>query len=288
MLDCSFDLAADPEAGARAYAAGAHSPAPTTCTLRTLWSARPTPLAASSAVTPAQPRDFAARFNHCFAPASRWWPGDRSGGMYGARLCGSLRWLGHAEVAVLDGAPARPLDDRAAAPADARRRQTAAPSARYRSMPTRWCLARLRPHRSMPAGETLPGEVEALDNKPATSPAPATASSGTTSALTRRFCPPLLRAEFETLLAPFSGDDVIHQCSSGVTACTNQLAMVHAGLAPGRPLPGLLERKGRRPQPPHRPRLNLKPGGARGTAQTEAFLQEVFTMPSALTSPTVR
>ena len=47
-----------------------------------------------------------------------------------------------------------------------------------------------------------------------------------------------LRAEFKTLLAGRPAHSVVHQCGSGVTACHNLLAMMHAGFDGGVLYPG--------------------------------------------------
>jgi thiosulfate/3-mercaptopyruvate sulfurtransferase len=43
-----------------------------------------------------------------------------------------------------------------------------------------------------------------------------------------------LRAQFLALITPFSPEQVVHYCGSGVTACHNILAMDYAGLTPSR------------------------------------------------------
>lgn len=240
VLDCSFDLA-DPEAGARAYAAG-HIPGAHYLHLdRDLCGPKTDAAGRFLGRHPLPSReDFAARVQTLGLRAGQQVVAyDRSGGMYAARLWWMLRWLGHAEVAVLDGAwpgpwttelPPQPTPGnwQAAAPlggtidADA----LAAQLGRVRLIDAR-------------AGERFRGEVEPLDKQAGHIPGASNRFFRNNLGPDERFKPAAeLRAEFEALLAPFSDDDVIHQCGSGVTACHNQLAMVHAGLAPGRLYPG--------------------------------------------------
>lgn len=240
VLDCSFDLA-DSEAGTRAYAAG-HIPGAHYLHLdRDLCGAKTDTAGRFLGRHPLPSReDFAARVQTFGLRAGQQVVAyDRSGGMYAARLWWLLRWLGHAEVAVLDGAwpgpwtteqPPQPTPGnwQAAAPlggtidADA----LAAQLGRVRLIDAR-------------AGERFRGEVEPLDKQAGHIPGASNRFFRNNLGPDERFKPAAeLRAEFEALLAPFSGDDVIHQCGSGVTACHNQLAMVHAGLAPGRLYPG--------------------------------------------------
>ncbi len=105
ILDCSFDLA-DPEAGERAYAAG-HVPGAFYLHLdRDLAGPKTGPDGAFRGRHPLPEREvFAALLRRLGLRAGRQVVSlDRQGGPYAARAWWMLRWLGHAEVAVLDGA----------------------------------------------------------------------------------------------------------------------------------------------------------------------------------------
>jgi thiosulfate/3-mercaptopyruvate sulfurtransferase len=158
-----------------------------------------------------------------------------------------VRWMGHAEVEVLDGGVAAwvaaggvlTTDPTRAAPATAPYPER--PSL-ARTVSVDELAARLgrTPLLDARAGERFRGEVEPLD----------TAAGHIPGALNRFFKDNLdattgrfksanqLRAEFTPLLGEHGADSVVHQCGSGVTACHNLLAMEHAGLAGSALYPG--------------------------------------------------
>ena len=169
---------------------------------------------------------------------------DAQGGMYAARLWWMLRWLGHEQVAVLDGGmqawaaaggtvteaipETRPGDFLAADPCvgslDADSLQ--ASLGRVRLIDAR-------------APERFRGEVEPLDAQAGHIPGASNRLFKDNLCADGSFKPAeLLRAEFSALLAPYGAAQVVHQCGSGVTACHNLLAMEHAGLHGSRLYPG--------------------------------------------------
>ena len=100
LLDCGFDLA-DPAAGERAHAAG-HLPSAVYVHLdRDLAG----PKTGHNGRHPLpDPGNFAARAGSWgIAPGVQVVCHDDQGGVYAARAWWMLRWLGHAQVAVLDG-----------------------------------------------------------------------------------------------------------------------------------------------------------------------------------------
>jgi len=170
---------------------------------------------------------------------------DAQGGVYAARLWWMLRWLGHVEVAVLDGgvqawrAAGQPLTS---AP-------TVAPGGP--AYPDRPALVRTvdaagvaaRPPSRMlldaRAAERFRGEVEPID--PVAGHIPGAFQRFHRTNLDERGAfktQSALRAEFAALLGERAPADVIHSCGSGVTACHNLLAMEHAGLAGSALYPG--------------------------------------------------
>jgi thiosulfate/3-mercaptopyruvate sulfurtransferase len=185
---------------------------------------------------------FAATVGHWgIGPQTRVVVYDRQGAMFAARLWWMLRWLGHDDVAVLDGgwaawqaaggaveagaavavadavADAGPYPERAPLMATL---DADALQARLGSI----CLLDAR------APERYRGDVEPLD----------AAAGHIPGALNRffqlnliegRFKPATaLRAEFEALIGAQPVAEMVHSCGSGVTACHNLLAMHVAGL----------------------------------------------------------
>lgn len=233
LLDCGFDLA-DPGAGERAWAAG-HLPGAVYVHLdRDLSGAK----TGTNGRHPLPPRDALA------ARAGAWGiaPGvpvvayDAQGGVYAARCWWLLRWLGHAEVAVLDGGLRAWTEAGGTLVTDARapRAQPPYPAAATAAMPTidaDTLLAQLGCARIVDARapERFRGEVEPLDPVAGHIPGATLRCFRDNLGAGGRFKDAAaLRAEFESLGTP--PQQVVHQCGSGVTACHNLLAMTHAGL----------------------------------------------------------
>jgi thiosulfate/3-mercaptopyruvate sulfurtransferase len=171
---------------------------------------------------------------------------DSQGGPYAARAWWLLRWLGHAEVAVLDGGVAA---WRAAGGSMVTESTVATPQAPYPatapSMPTinadtlQDGLGQMRLFDAR-AAERFRGEVEPLDPVAGHIPGATLRFFKDNLEPDGRFKPAAqLRAEFEALgaLTP-AGTLVVQQCGSGVTACHNLLAMAHAGLGISTLYPG--------------------------------------------------
>jgi thiosulfate/3-mercaptopyruvate sulfurtransferase len=193
------------------------------------------------------PEVFAAKMRACGVSAgTRVVAYDNEGSAFAARLWWLLRWLGHDNVAVLNGGlpgwrrGKKPLD--AVVPQHRPGDFVARPQGG--TVDADFVLGQLRssamllidarsPERFQGIGETLdpvgghiPGAVnrfyfENLDDdgcffKPADE----------------------LRAEFSTLLGERPANSVVQQCGSGVTACHNLLAMEIAGYSGSRLYPG--------------------------------------------------
>lgn len=235
ILDCSFDLT-DTDAGARAYAAG-HIPCAFYLHLdRDLAGAKTGPDGVFHGRHPLPDRDtFAALMRNLGLRAGRQVVAyDAQGGMYAARAWWMLRWLGHAEVAVLDGAwdGERTADVPTATASDW---QPGAPLVQQISAAE--LLKRLGSVRLIDAraAERFRGEMEPLDKAAGHIPGASNRFFKDNLGADGRFKPaPQLRAE----LAPLATGTVVHQCGSGVTACHNLLAMAHAGLGDGLLYPG--------------------------------------------------
>lgn len=233
LLDCGFELT-DPAAGERAYAAG-HLPGARYAHLDRDLSG---PKAPGRGRHPLPEREAFA------ATAGRWGvaPGvqvvcyDAQGGPYAARAWWLLRWLGHADVAVLDGGPAAWQADGgtlvSTVPAAAARPPY--PASATPAMPTvdaatlQRQLGRMRIVDAR-APERFRGETEPLDPVAGHIPGATNRVFKLNLGADGRFKPAAqLRAEFDAWATP--PGEVVHQCGSGVTACHNLLAMAHAGL----------------------------------------------------------
>lgn len=168
---------------------------------------------------------------------------DDQGGPYAARAWWLLRWMGHDDVAVLDGGKAAwlasggPLDMLPAS------RSSSAPYPdRAPLMPTLEApalLARLGAWRMVDAraGERFRGEVEPLDAAAGHIPGALNRFFKDNLAVDGRFATPsALQAAWAPLIQ--GNAHVVHYCGSGVTACHNILAAAHAGLGVGTLYPG--------------------------------------------------
>ena len=235
LIDTSFDLA-DTQAGERGHAA-AHLPGAFYAHLERDLSGEkmgrhgrhPLPDRA----------DFAAT-------AGRWGvrPGvqvvvyDGHGGMYAARLWWMLRWLGHAEVAVLDGGVATwqaAGGSMSAAPVAA---IDAAPYADCASLVTSITADELMtrlgrtPLIDARMAERFRGDAEPLDAQAGHIPGARNRFFKENLDATGCFkSAAQLKEEFSALVGLSAANQVVHQCGSGVTACHNLLAMEVAGLS---------------------------------------------------------
>jgi thiosulfate/3-mercaptopyruvate sulfurtransferase len=238
LLDCSFDLA-DPAAGCRAWEA-AHLPGAHYLHLDDDLSGAKTgangrhPLPERTALT----RRLGALGIGAATPVVAY---DAQGGPYAARAWWLLVWLGHDDVAVLDGGVAAwrsaggamTSEPPSATPTDYPLRAAAAPTIDRTALRTALGRTNLVDAR---APERFRGEVEPLD-----------AAAGHIPGARNRFFKDNLRSDgqFKSAQAlraewqPLHARGVpVHYCGSGVTACHNLLAAAHAGLGMGTLYPG--------------------------------------------------
>jgi thiosulfate/3-mercaptopyruvate sulfurtransferase len=167
---------------------------------------------------------------------------DDQGGPYAARAWWLLRWMGHDDVAVLDGGKGAWIAGGGAlSTGDAPARPAEAPyPLRDPAMPTIEApalLAQLGTLRLIDARapERFRGEVEPLDAAAGHIPGARNRCFKDNLQADGRFAlPQTLRAAFEPLVA----GGAVHYCGSGVTACHNLLAAAHAGLGVGTLYPG--------------------------------------------------
>ena len=240
VLDCGFDLA-DPAAGERLHAAG-HVPGALHVHLDRDLSGPKTGL---NGRHPLPSREQAAALFGSLgvAPGVQVVAYDAQGGPYAARAWWLLRWLGHREVAVLDGGWQAWQAAGGAVETAVHARPGGAPyPMRDAAMPTvatadvlaglgRLALVDAR------APERFRGDVEPLDPVAGHIPGARLRFFKDNLGADGCFKPAAqLRAEFEAMALP--PDAVVHQCGSGVTACHNLLAMEHAGLPGSRLYPG--------------------------------------------------
>jgi thiosulfate/3-mercaptopyruvate sulfurtransferase len=245
LLDCGFDLA-DTDAGRRAWQA-AHLPGALYVHLDDdLAGAKEDGAGNFRGRHPLPERAaFAARLGALgIGAATPVVAYDAQGGPYAARLWWLLRWMGHDDVAVLDGGVAA---WQAAGGAMSSEQGPPTPAAqpyplRPPAIPTldaaavRSGLGRLRLVDAR-APERFRGEVEPLDRAPGHIPGAINRFFKDNLQADGRFkSAATLRAEWLPLLA--AGDDAVHSCGSGVTACHNLLAVAHAGLGDGTLYPG--------------------------------------------------
>ncbi|MFV0662603.1 sulfurtransferase [Denitromonas sp.] len=170
---------------------------------------------------------------------------DDGGGMYAARLWWLLNWLGHRDVAVLDGgfqawcSAGGPLTQTPAA--------TTATRFDAQHRPLAVDVNYVDTHKSSEdmllidarSPDRFRGENETIDPVGGHIPGAINRFFKDNLGHDGRFKPAeQLRREFTTLLAGRAPQQVVHQCGSGVTACHNLLAMEVAGLPGGRLYPG--------------------------------------------------
>ena len=246
LLDCSFDLA-NPSAGQSAWQAGhppgsqyvhldRHLAGPLRDAAGRFLGRHPLPTREAFAATLGRLGIGPDTPVVCF---------DAQGGPYAARCWWMLRWMGHADVAVLDGGLAAWREAKGRMTAEA---MPAQPRADYPirppAMPTvdadtlAGQLGRLPLIDARP-GERFRGEVEPLDAAAGHIPGARNRFFKDNLGVDGHFKPAdALRAEWLPLLAGHAAADVVQQCGSGVTACHNLLALAHAGLGDSVLYPG--------------------------------------------------
>lgn len=244
VCDCSFDLA-DPESGRRAHLEG-HVPGAVYLHLDEDLSG---PKTGRNGRHPLPDGDaFAARLAALGArEGMQIIAYDRSGGMMAGRLWWMLRWLGHRDVAVLDGglpawvAEGHPLESGAVAA-----RQAGNFAARPSLVPAldqaavRANLAtRARLVVDARAADRFRGENETLDPVGGHIPGAVNRFFKDNLQPDGRFKPAdRLADEWRAVLGGRDAAQAVMQCGSGVTACHNLLALEHAGLPGAALYPG--------------------------------------------------
>jgi thiosulfate/3-mercaptopyruvate sulfurtransferase len=244
LLDCRFKLN-DPDYGRHAYAAG-HLPGAHYLHLDQHLSGVKT---GSNGRHPLPEREQLARKlgELGIGPATQVVTYDEAGGMFAARAWWLLRWLGHPAVAVLDGGIAA-WQQAGGVFEQAEPKAEAVQFALRPSLVGTVDAAAVLANLSAPAFSVVDarapdrfrGENETMDPVGGHIPGAKNLFFMKNLAEDGRFkSPQQLREQWLALLgqrADWSG--VVHQCGSGVTACSNLLAMEHAGLSGSRLYPG--------------------------------------------------
>lgn len=172
---------------------------------------------------------------------------DDSYGSMAARMWWLLRWLGHPDVALLDGG--YPKWTREKRPI-AKEAPVGIHSAACACLPekSQWASAE-EVMQALKDGKTrlidarpdrrFTGEYEPFDPVPGHVPGAINWPFEENLDIDGTMLPPeALRENYQALLKGASPHDVIHMCGSGVTACLNVLAMEAAGLSGSRLYPG--------------------------------------------------
>jgi thiosulfate/3-mercaptopyruvate sulfurtransferase len=235
VVDCRFDLF-DPEKGERDYIK-LHIPGAVYAHLERDLSA--IPIGTNSRHPLPDTEDLVSTF-------TKWGIGesvqvvayDDRGGSFAARLWWCLRYLGHENVAVLDGG--FPSWELAGFPtrsgSENRSSMSFKPQKRDHMLVE---LDQLMPMigstdvfiMDARAPERYRGEQEPIDPVAGHIPGAINRFWELNLAEDGRFLPAtILKAEFEDILGTASPQSVVAYCGSGVTSCHNLLAMTHAGL----------------------------------------------------------
>lgn len=235
VVDCRFELG-DPDRGEREYRAG-HIPGAVYAHLDRDLSGTTTgtngrhPLPNPAALT-----ETLGRFG--IDDSVQVIAYDQDAGMYASRLWWLLRWLGHDDVAVLDGgwtkwqsegravrSGSESVTARRFSPRLNRDDSVDASQVAQLAHDASWKLVDAR------APERYRGEVETIDRAAGHIP-------GAVNYFFKRNVDhagvfrsrEALRSEIERMMGSVAPDRIVCYCGSGVTACQNILALEHAGL----------------------------------------------------------
>jgi len=170
---------------------------------------------------------------------------DNAGGVYASRLWWMLRWIGHKNVAVLDGGWQAWIEAGHPVTAEVPTPRPAKVTVNVQETPVdaKYVLDNLQSPAFVlidaRANDRFRGQNETID--PVGGHIPGAMNRFFKDNLTAQGLfksPQQLRDEFRLLLDTVTPEKIVSQCGSGVTACHNLLAMEIAGLRGGRLYPG--------------------------------------------------
>ena len=170
---------------------------------------------------------------------------DNAGGVYASRLWWMLRWIGHKNVAVLDGGWQAWIEAGHPVTAEVPTPRPAKVTVNVQETPVdaKYVLDNLQSPALVlidaRANDRFRGQNETID--PVGGHIPGAMNRFFKDNLTAQGLfksPQQLRDEFRLLLDTVTPEKIVSQCGSGVTACHNLLAMEIAGLRGGRLYPG--------------------------------------------------
>ena len=243
VVDCRWDLQ-DAAWGPAAYRAG-HIPGAVHAALDADLAGPKTGVGGRHPIPPVEALE--ALFSRLgIGPGTQVAVYDQDIGMFAARLWWMLRYLGHDEVALVDGGwatwtregrPSRTGDEpRAGATFHAAVRpgmRASLNEVAQRTGDADWLLVDAR------APERFEGRVEPIDRAAGHIPGAVDHHFRTNAAEDGTLLPAaVLRERFARLLGGRDPERVVMYCGSGVTACHNLLAMERAGLPGARLFPG--------------------------------------------------
>lgn len=236
LLDCSFDLT-DPAKGALFFAEG-HIPQAFYVDLEQNLSGSSN---GKNGRHPLPNRDLCAEFfaKLGLTDETQVVVYDQGGNMFAARAWWVLRWLGHKNVAVLDGGLKQWLKmdgDVSSELASATLSGWVAKEPLVHAVPVSEVVDNLAVHEfqviDARTQERFNGEPHPLDERSGHIPNAKSFFFGQNLNQDGLFKnPDELKELWSLTLGETSPDRVIHQCGSGVTACVNNLAMEYVGLS---------------------------------------------------------
>jgi len=165
---------------------------------------------------------------------------DGGPGAMAARLWWMLRWVGHENVAVLDGGFAKWVKEGRPVSAEVPKFAASAYPGKVRSeMAVDVSHVQQRLGKELVLDARAParwrGETEPIDPEAGRIPGSLNRfNSGNLTPEGVHRSPAELRKDFEAVLGGRKPDEVVHSCGSGVAACHNLLAMEVAGLKGGK------------------------------------------------------
>jgi thiosulfate/3-mercaptopyruvate sulfurtransferase len=243
IVDCRFDLK-DTSAGERAYQAG-HIPGAVYADVDHDLSAEKTGTNGRHPLPDIQ--TFTTTLDRLGIDAStQVVVYDQDSGGFASRLWWMLRWLGHDEVALLNGGFAKwAAEGRPTTPGvEARSRRVFIPHPRPEMAVTAADVAQMIGRQDWRlvdarAPERFRGEVEPVDKVAGHIPGAVNVPFLENIDANGTFKSPSQLAErFHKASGSTPTDHIVLYCGSGVTACQNLLAMEHAGLKGARLYPG--------------------------------------------------